>query len=223
MEQYYSDLCVYCGATENLTRDHVVPSCLFARKPQNPVMVSSCKTCADRKSNCDQYLRDFLVLDNWASSSPTAIHLLHTKVLRGVRKRRSPFVRALGKPELRPFRGPSGLYMGDLVAADFDGQPIIDALTYIVRGLFYRVKRRTLSTDYSYRVTRFLPDGWARLNQLMVDLGTSGWNEIGDIFAASYVFVQENDDLGWWIFRFYGGVIFTVYVDDPTLEVLEAC
>jgi hypothetical protein len=49
--------CVYCGATENLTEDHVPPQCLFPKPRPRLIKVPACKACHAPTSKDDEYFR----------------------------------------------------------------------------------------------------------------------------------------------------------------------
>lgn len=50
--------CIYCGATEKLTKDHIPPKNLFAKpRPTNLITVPCCQTCNESFSQDDEYLQ----------------------------------------------------------------------------------------------------------------------------------------------------------------------
>lgn len=50
--------CYLCGSTENLTRDHIPPKCLFSKpRPGNLYTVPCCYRCNNSASKEDEYLR----------------------------------------------------------------------------------------------------------------------------------------------------------------------
>ncbi len=76
-------MCAYCGVKRGLTKDHVIPKCLFKRPlPSNMITVPACSECNNAKSKDEDYLRDMLVIDHFTSSNPTAQTLLNNKVIR---------------------------------------------------------------------------------------------------------------------------------------------
>lgn len=75
-------ICVYCGQLKEVSKDHVIPKCLFIKPyPLNLISVPACDECNNAKSQNDDYLRDILVTDNWVSKSPTAQQVFHQKML----------------------------------------------------------------------------------------------------------------------------------------------
>jgi hypothetical protein len=64
MERSKTGVCVYCGERAKLTREHVIPECLFTKPlPPNMITVGTCFQCNNGKSDDDVYLRDFLLAD----------------------------------------------------------------------------------------------------------------------------------------------------------------
>lgn len=50
--------CIYCGATENITREHTPQKSLFEKpRPSNLITVPSCLECNNRKSKENEYLK----------------------------------------------------------------------------------------------------------------------------------------------------------------------
>jgi hypothetical protein len=58
-------ICPYCGEKTILTRDHVIPQCLYANGvPANSPKIYACSMCNNiLKSRLDVYIRDFLITD----------------------------------------------------------------------------------------------------------------------------------------------------------------
>src|SRR5688500_18167485 len=53
-----TDKCYLCGATENLTRDHIPPKGLFPKpRPSNLYTVPCCYSCNNGAAKEDEYLR----------------------------------------------------------------------------------------------------------------------------------------------------------------------
>lgn len=53
-----TDKCYLCGATENLTRDHIPPKGLFPKpRPSNLYTVPCCEPCNNGASKADEYFR----------------------------------------------------------------------------------------------------------------------------------------------------------------------
>jgi hypothetical protein len=63
--------CAYCDQEGRLTRDHVLPQCLFQERiPLDIPVVYTCRQCNNNeKSQDDTYLRDMLARDGLAVAS----------------------------------------------------------------------------------------------------------------------------------------------------------
>src|SRR4051812_42325353 len=67
------DFCVYCGATEDLTDDHVPPECIFPKgRRTGLVKVRACRRCNGGASKDDEYFRMMLCMSEEAGESPEA-------------------------------------------------------------------------------------------------------------------------------------------------------
>jgi hypothetical protein len=91
MRRAKKGICTYCGQWEKVTRDHVIPECLFIPPlPLNMITVKACKKCNEGwKSGDDSFLRDFLCIDLQGSTHPIAQTLFDGKVMRSVGSNKS--------------------------------------------------------------------------------------------------------------------------------------
>jgi hypothetical protein len=65
--------CIYCGAVNDLTLDHVPPKLFFATPyPENLITVPACHSCNQSFQKDDEYTRTIASLDLRASKNPTA-------------------------------------------------------------------------------------------------------------------------------------------------------
>jgi hypothetical protein len=121
-----SGVCVYCGEQAKVTREHVIPECLFTRPlPQNMITVGTCFKCNNGKSGDDVYLRDFLLADMATGENACAEELRISKLKRSVKTNRSEIARAALKWASRvPLRTPAGLFVGSAFAVPVDGKRI---------------------------------------------------------------------------------------------------
>src|SRR5438105_792530 len=82
--------CAYCGRSLPVTRDHVVPKCLFGEPlPKFLVTVPACDDCNNLKSRSDDVLRDYLVMDINVCEHPLAQRLFQQKMLKSLSKGKS--------------------------------------------------------------------------------------------------------------------------------------
>ncbi len=89
MAKTIHDICVYCGNLDDLTKDHVIPQCLFPDGiPIGAPKVWACDECNGViKSGLDSYLRDFIVTDMNTSRSPV-VEQIRPKFERAVTRNR---------------------------------------------------------------------------------------------------------------------------------------
>ena len=90
-----------CGDVSDLTREHVIPRCLFIQPyPVNLITVPGCDDCNGRKSADDDFLRDFFAVDVHSSNSPVAKTLFAGTVQRSLSRNSSHLLRDM-LPRLR--------------------------------------------------------------------------------------------------------------------------
>jgi hypothetical protein len=131
--------CVYCGEVKEVTKDHVIPKCLFTKPyPPNLISVFACEQCNNAKSLNDDYLRDFLVCDNYVSQNPIAQQVFHQKLLSSQRQGSSVIAReVIKKARLEPLYTKGGIYIGDYYSTPVDEKRILKIFEIVVRGLYY--------------------------------------------------------------------------------------
>src|SRR6266571_2338345 len=128
--------CVYCGEVKHVSREHVIPTCLFIQPyPPNLITVPSCDECNNAKSLNDDYLRDMLACDIFGSQSSVARDIFHNKVLSSQRQNSSVVARAASlsaRPE--PFYTKQGTYLGHYPSFQIDGDRVQKTFSTLVRG-----------------------------------------------------------------------------------------
>jgi 5-methylcytosine-specific restriction endonuclease McrA len=71
-------LCIYCGAAEDLTVDHVPPKNLFPKpRPSDLITVPACRTCNKSYERDDDYFR--LAMTVLGEANPVAGQLWREK------------------------------------------------------------------------------------------------------------------------------------------------
>jgi hypothetical protein len=130
-------LCIYCGASEDLTVDHVPPKNLFPEpRPSDLITVPACGTCNQSYAQDDEYFR--LAMTILGEASSVAAELWREKVVRGT-LRRSPRLKkqilsTLSNLELR---SPAGLYLGTTDTLRFKAKRIDRVAFRIVTALHW--------------------------------------------------------------------------------------
>jgi hypothetical protein len=146
--------CAYCGKVPATTIDHVVPKCLFEPPlPLNMITVPACSSCNGDKSQLDSFLRDFLVSDSLAPWNRVADAVRVGAYQRAVSRNQSELWKAIaaGAFEKRVV-GNNGIDPTMLLKVPFGRGSVKEAITYIVRGLHFRLKNKRLPEDHVFLV-----------------------------------------------------------------------
>ena len=200
-----AEICVYCGANPATTRDHVVPRCLFPGKlPDNVLTVKACRRCNQSKSHGEDYLRDYLVADIRASRSPAAQAVFRGKMLASVRRGSSRLAKDfLSNGRTAPVVTRAGIFLGECVSAPVEAERITTVLTFMLKGLYYRI------------LDKRLPDGCTVVVRTIDWLGIGPvWRALQDrpvygypgVFVCRFVYADEDNALTNWVFVFYDSV-----------------
>jgi hypothetical protein len=146
--------CAYCGKVPAATHDHVVPRCLFeAPLPLNMITVPACSACNAAKAKHDTFLRDFLVCGEDWPPHQVADSLRDGPYRRAVTRNQSELGKAIhaGTFETHAY-AMNGIDMGKLLKIPFGQGPVKHAITYIVRGLYYKLQNKRLPEDHAFLV-----------------------------------------------------------------------
>lgn len=215
------DRCAYCEKHTTLTRDHVVPQCLFAGAVPNDLpVVYACETCnSAKKSAGDTFLRDVLVCDEAAFHHPVANRIFQRQFTRAVQRNQSALARYVS-PRLRPVAAhtESGLFAGIRYSAPLPRGVVTQILSTMTRGLYLYYLRDRLPKDVEFEIQRIhnvrdsLP-----IVQAAVNLGALTYTAVGDstIFNCVYGVESSIPALSMWFFAFYSspvsqGVIYRI-------------
>jgi len=78
------DECIYCGARDNLTDDHVPPKALFPEpRPSDLITVPACLQCNKSYEKDDEYFRIAVLAQIEPDRDPGAARIWTDKVIRG--------------------------------------------------------------------------------------------------------------------------------------------
>lgn len=219
------DTCVYCGTQAEVTKEHVIPECLFPKpRPANMVTVGVCYPCNNGKSDDDAYLRDFLVADLAAGKSAVAQQLRTGKFKRSVQTNRSEIARAALKRAYRkPLYTPGGIYLGSPIAVPVDRRRLELSFERMVRGLYYHVWNDHLPRDYTYELARI--DGfhtaavWSEMRQTGANIAAIR----PEVFVCQYGFDNKYHAVSRWLLLFYNTILIEVLTLPPNgIEALIA-
>jgi hypothetical protein len=213
--------CVYCGIRPGITRDHVIPKCLFGgNTPAFMVVVPACKVCNEtKKSKDDTYLRDMLVVDIHVSSQPIVQELLQGKLARAARAGQSPIAHTVrSKGRMEPLYTRSGIYLGTYPTIPIDGKRVIRIFSNIVRGLYFYIHNgKRIPDDYVFEVQRLDPLQPQAPREVFEAMNTEKVYSLGDgsVFCCAYLYGEEDPFVTYWLLQFYNNVFITVATNPP--------
>lgn len=220
--------CTYCGKQRPITRDHVVPKCLFPGPvPNDMPIVPACQPCNQELAQHQDYLRDMLICDFRCSDHPAARAILEGPVRRAIQTNRSLVARTvrdgIRKESLYTL---GGIYLGDGYVIPTEQPRLNHIFRMMVRGLYYSKFGRRLPEDYAVSVKYqdvkrplALREAW---NTLMSLPGYNGPFQWGDgVFTCLFLQALEDPALTAWLLVFYGGFGVLVHTSPPTKKRLS--
>lgn len=209
-------ICIYCGETKRLTRDHVPPKCLFDKSTtDNMITVPCCVRCNHEASLDDEYFRMVVSLRRDSGGHPeiqkiipATLRAFSNPAKRGLTK---SFFAKCQEIELHT---PSGLFVERTEAYEVDNARLNRVARRIMKGLFYHEKQHRLPDTYdcqSMILDRSLILEYQRLGDfaaLMSAISTARMKTIGrDVFNYKIRFLGDND---------YAGVVLMDFFCDLT-------
>lgn len=208
--------CPYCGERAILTRDHVIPQCLYTDgAPGNSPKIYACSRCNNiLKSRLDAYIRDFLIMDIRGSEHPVAKRLF-PKLARSVSRNQSEFARDAKSFHLIPRFTPGGLFAGFAYAVQLPNDSICDGIAMMTRGLYCFYTRQILPRNITMQVHR----QWDMQKlepeiQMLFKLGAV-YKPAGDgeVFECIYIIAPERPTASLWFLSFLREIYFSVAID----------
>lgn len=212
-----SRLCVYCGVRPATGRgDHIPPSCLFAVRPDPPILIPSCFECNQGQSREDEYFRLTITSRADVADHPEVPTLSGT-VVRGLARPQARgflegFCQNIGLAELR---SPGGLYLQDVGVMNVDLRRLDAVVARIVRGLFYHETGTPLAPTSVVSVSQesglraISEDARAQLVRLCGVLRAQPEHKVGnDVFSYWYQRVEGHAEMSVWLLGFYQKVWF---------------
>ena len=216
--------CPYCGEYDKLTKDHVIPQCLFmGNLPGDIPKIYACSECNnEEKSANDTYLRDLLSVDVNSSLHPVA-QQLYPKFLRSVVRNQSELVHDMTKARLTEVYTSSGIFRGVAYTSPQADERTTPILSTIVRGLYYKYIGKRMPSDTVFDIRRVRD--FNRLTSDVQVLLTSGaiYIPVGDgsIFECLYLYAIDRPGASIWFLSFYRRAIFLVTTDAKPTEQTE--
>jgi hypothetical protein len=131
--------CVYCGAAEGTTRDHVPPKNLFPKpRPVDLVTVPCCRKCQRGQSLDDEYFARMVAMRHDVGDHPSAAQLLDAVHRSFTKPDKRAFSRALLRSaKISEVYSPSGLYLGRAPTYDVDLERLCRVVKRTTLGLYF--------------------------------------------------------------------------------------
>lgn len=199
--------CIYCGATDSLTADHVPPKCLFPDpKPSDLITVPACEPCNNSLKLDDEYFR--ICALSQAYEDPVGEKLWQNKVI-GSTLKRSPTLRSalIQKITTVELRSPAGLYLGATPGLKFDRQRVDRVINRTVRGLLWHHYRVKPGADIKFLTWK---DPEVSSFQHILNSGTNLSSIGGGVFQYRHSTTIEDSEQSVWFLRFYGKTTFLI-------------
>jgi hypothetical protein len=211
--------CCYCGEIKVLTKDHVIPVCLFKQPyPANLITVPACSGCNSARSRNDDYLRDLITTDVYGNQSPIAKGIFEDKVLRSSRRNKSLMVREfLSRASSEPLYTEGGIYLGHFPSAPLDSDRIRSIFSTVAQGLYYDHRRQRIPSSYVFEVLRYHPWDFRNVWEAFNKMRPNGPRILGDVFGCAYLSAEEDSPTTLWLMWFYGTFFVFVSAMNPEL------
>lgn len=209
--------CAYCGELKEISREHVIPLCLFSRPyPPNLITVPACDKCNNDKSLDDDYLRDMLTCDIFGNQSSTAQKIFYEKVIKSVNRKSSVIGNtAISNARLEPFYTNQGLYLGEYPSFSIDGERVKNMFSLLIRGLYYDARKERFPDGYVFEILRYYPWDFKDIWEAFSKLNLNGPRALGDVFSCVFASAQEDPFTTSWLILFYERVIISVLAINP--------
>lgn len=192
--------------------DHVFPRTLFRKKDANMVTVQACLPCHDEKSLTEGDLRDFVSVDIGGAGHPDALHHLMT-VGRATASNQSRVGQIVNSRAVETaWTTDAGIYLGEAIAIPTDDfrEPVLQAVRWVVRGLYFYEVGQRLPTDCPVEVQHIPSDKASAVAANLAKLPPTTTGSRGNRVAewASWR-PQDAPHSTHWFLCFRGGVCFS--------------
>lgn len=212
--EQFNDQCVYCGATRNLTKDHIPPKNLFPNpRPSNLITVPCCYDCNHQTSLDDEYFRLILSTCQAASDHPAAKRLWPA-IRRSLSRPHKPRIKEVSFIETPKARAPSELLAQRNQAFVVDCCRIDKILAKIVRGLFFHQRGYRLPSTYEVitHSNSLLNRAVSQKNE-PIEFPVQSLEAVGDgVFSYGSYFYDGDSDTSIWLLSFFEKVQFSCWI-----------
>lgn len=201
-----NDKCYLCGATENLTRDHIPPVGFFVPPlPDDLITVPCCRNCNDAFANDDEAARAFLSAYRWQSEK--GMWIWKNKVV-GSTLKRSPKLAGHIRASLLPLPVKTDKGVEIMPAIQFPVERMNRWMIRITRGLLAKFYPEIDSSSMNFDVQQITPS--QEIADFMFE--TMKYDQRGDGVFRFWrgVVADDPDSTGIWSYVFYDGMCFSV-------------
>lgn len=208
--------CIYCGAAEATTRDHIPPKSLYGKpRPSGLITVPSCEDCNRGFSLDDEYFRTVLALKEKAGDHPDA-QFASKVAIRALRKpRKRGFAQAiLGTTRTVRLRSHGGLDLGIGATYSVELARLGRVVSRITRALYWHHAHERILAKCG--VETFFEDGLAHLTQderrdlqirIIAPLLAAHVHETPrNVLRYWYQLAAGEEPASAWLYEFYGNV-----------------
>lgn len=209
MNEKICDYCAYCGSRAE-TEDHIPPKSLFPNsKSKKLIRVPACKSCHTPWSSEDEYFRDVLVCEAYASEHPRAAAVTDRVVRAFSRSAQARYVRSFLQNIVEvEMETKNGIILGRWPILQFDENRINAVATRIVRGLFFREKDCPVPSGYEVTAHIDSPGKpLAPLEEVRNIVRPERLHKIENgIFTYQVKFILEDPSASYWHLVFYKAI-----------------
>lgn len=152
--------CIYCGAREGTTRDHIPPKSLFSMPRPNLVTVPCCDVCREGQSLDDEYFVRMISMRRGIVDSASAKAARNSALRALTKPNKGGFTRALldSVKEIAVYSH-GGIYLGQATSYYVDLRRLCNVIARTTRGLYFHEFKMRLPDDH--RCGTYAIDGFA--------------------------------------------------------------
>jgi hypothetical protein len=167
--------CVYCGERPATTRDHVIPKSIFSPpRPSNLITVPSCQPCNSDKQKYDDFLRDFLSIDDFTNHHAESLKLFQGPTGRAIDKNRSRLAkRIMEEGVVVEVRSPEGELLDWRYALRIEPSDLEPFFRYVAIGLSFDQYGIRLPKDVVIDVSHLPPEAFTTVTKSMAESGAA--------------------------------------------------
>ena len=190
-------------------QEHVIARNLFPKPRPAMITIPACGKCNDEKKAYDDDLRDMLTIDIENERHPVTGAELKGNLIRAIKRNQSVYVRsARGKSRRENIVSPGGVILGNANRAYVDPVKVNKTFDWIVRGLYFKIKGKTLPPDCTFEAGKvFFTAREAAIKQYL-ELGAIKGPSIGTTFESWHRIADEIDPpVSFWLLRFFNVLV----------------